>query len=63
MSIQQIELLRKVQEYGDTIIQWQEKIVATIADGDISRLHNLKMPEGFTQGDCSEREGYREHHT
>jgi hypothetical protein len=55
-GVQQIELMRKVNKYGNTLIAWQAIIIEAIKQNDMKLLHKLKIPEGFTQGDYDERE-------
>ena len=57
MSVQLIQALHEVNEYKKHILEIHEKIVQTIRDGDLTRLYDIKVPEGFTQPDLP-KEGY-----
>ena len=51
MSVQLIQTLKELNDCKEHIIEIHDKIVQTIRDGDLSRLHDIKVPEGFTQPD------------
>ena len=53
---EQIELMRKVHHYGNTLVTWAYFIQEAIKENDITKLHGLKMPEGFIQGDYQDEE-------
>ena len=50
----QIDNLRKIHSYGNTLIEWATAIQEAIRTKDTTVLNNLKYPEGFTQEDYIE---------
>lgn len=50
----QINNLRKIHSYGNTLIEWASAIQEAIRTKDTTVLNNLKYPEGFTQEDYNE---------
>lgn len=49
-----IELMEQNHRYRNMMIEWSAKIIETIKDGDMGRLHGIKFPDDFTQPEQSE---------